>query len=75
MKDPFKIGDRVTRPIDVFDENSQLKHVVVVSKALRSVQYPEDFELRRPDEIVYAVKWDGEERISEGYFHYGIDKE
>jgi len=69
----FAIGDRVTRPVDVYDPASPLKHGRVVS-AHRNVPGGLD-GVTWTDDLVYEVLWDGESESRGGYFPHGLDPE
>ena len=65
----FVVGDRVTRPYNVYDEESRLMHGTVVrvySRNDRFGRYPE----------LYAVQWDEADvkESGEGYLPHGLDR-
>jgi hypothetical protein len=60
----WKIGDRVQRRVDVFDEKSRLLRGMVTSVKADEPHF------------VYYVQWDGEEpEPKHGYFWFGLSPE
>lgn len=67
----FDDGDRVTRPVDVFDESSPLLHGVV------TMRYDQDGGcdgIHWHDPEVYEVRWDSGV-VRRGFFRHGLDLE
>ncbi len=69
-KPKFNVGDRVTRPYNVFDPKSKLMHGAVAQaysrKNTRFGDYPE----------LYAVRWDEPDvkETGNGYLPHGLNK-
>ena len=64
----FKVGDKVTRPVDVFENNGlMLTGIVCHGPYCRGYKYlgwyPE----------LYDVLWEQKPKISKGYFCYGLE--
>jgi hypothetical protein len=64
--DQLKIGDRVRRRIDVYNDNSNYKTGTVTKKYSKTTQfgfYPE----------IYEVLWDND-RTKKGYLKHGLER-
>jgi hypothetical protein len=71
----FNVGDRVTRPVDIWAPETttkRLKHGVVTE---RYAQRPKTGPMAACDHELYAVQWDGEEQPQRGYFAHGLEFE
>lgn len=65
----FEPGDRVTRPVDVFDKNSATLHGVVTR---RYSQHGGFDGVTWYDPELYEVLWD-DVGLRKGYFRHGLD--
>jgi len=71
----FRVGDRVTRPVDVFTDESPLRHGIVVRRYHKHIRYGWDEEeppVCYPE--LYDVVWDGGKE-EEAFLPHGIDRE
>lgn len=68
----FRIGDRVVRHVDVYDERSTLRHGLVVDRYGQRTRYGGTNQI---DPELYAVRWDDTGVIERGYFRHGLDLE
>ncbi len=67
----FKIGDRVTRPTNVFQPNSPIKHGTITHKysSWGGINGCIWF-----DPELYSVQWD-DGSVGKAYFRHGLDAE
>lgn len=73
----FKVGDRVSRPVDVYGDHNIKKFGTVV-RAFSEISHHCHWEdgddhgcWYNPE--LYSVKWDNEVRVSNGYLPHGLD--
>lgn len=72
MRD-YQVGDRVIRPVNVYEEDSPLLHGEVVFKTTEKERYPDHpYDISLP---LYDVRWDGKDTINKSYFWHGLDYE
>lgn len=84
---PFKIGDRVTRPIDVYNPKSPIRHGTIIEKYSQPWEnrisgfvddtgvYHEPVIISKGiDPELYKVQWD-DGKVQRGFFRHGLDKE
>lgn len=68
----FQVGDRVTRPEDVFVQNSPLMKGTVTRTYTKHTYYPEsEIDWFYPE--LYEVQWDNG-KVGLGYLPHGIDR-
>jgi hypothetical protein len=68
----FKVGDRVTRPCDVYDPLSKLMHGTVVRAYSRMGTKHGDYnELY---DVYWDELWDKLDATGQGYLPHGLDK-
>lgn len=80
----YQVGDRVTRPQDIYNKNSPLLHGEVTCVYGKDAAWPWTQPLgyirennkpgvwRYPE--LYEVRWDNG-KVQRGFFHYGINPE
>ena len=71
LNGPWKVGDRVVRQIDVYDDSSPVRRGTVTRR------YSQDGEfdgVRWHDPEIYEVLWD-DGTVGRGFFRHGLDPE
>jgi hypothetical protein len=74
LDSPFKPGDRVTRPVDVYDSKSPIRHGVVVRRYGKAWYRGDSDWPTGYDPELYEVKWD-DGTAGKGFFRHGLDRE
>lgn len=67
MRQEFRVGDKVSRPLDIYDEKSKVKFGRV-----REVRFGH-WTAHSYEPVIYDIQWDGEADVSRGYLPHGIN--